>query len=451
MTCTQAVLLKTKAADGTYQAQGDHLVIPLKQQEDIKQTFLSRWYCNLRGIQSHHSIVRSCKYLNCKCCFGIFIWYLCNLIKTHWNTARAMFTTPHSSVLLHHAMASCPPPQLSSARMLLAKHRQLQPVNCLISHQSIYPNKERWRSGTKVVERMGGTQWGVRINERATVRVKRTKSRLQPEFPAPPGLCVSVCVRLLVHVSDILLTIKKGYWSKTTHRKQKGVWTGGRNPPTTFSFVCHGFVCVCVCIYMWLSVPYGQLNRNILEMRNIWSLLIGQFLLPTYVAFFSFQKPMKRKNTSYLFSHAYCSTECCTNCHCPSAKRKSSPSVPWINSTITQNPCSVYRTVLLEPVRETHTSWCQDYSGFVFLWESLFCQAGNGPCRDTWLDEAAVRNVPEQLLSFSCRPYLCIILASLPPLNLLMWSGWGREVCNHLYLGSYCSTHFMCNPPNPRR
>ncbi|TNN58524.1 hypothetical protein EYF80_031246 [Liparis tanakae] len=79
-------------------------------------------------------------------------------------------------------MASCPPPQLRSARMLLAKHRQLQPVNCLIAHQSTSPNKERWRSGTKVVERMGRTQRGVRINERATIG-----SHLSSTHVSPPG------------------------------------------------------------------------------------------------------------------------------------------------------------------------------------------------------------------------------------------------------------------------
>lgn len=107
------------------------------------------------------------------CCFWAVSWYLCNLIKVHWSTAGAMFTTPHStSLLLHHVLASCPcpPPQLSWARMLLAKHSQLQPVNCLISHQSIYPNKERWRSGTKVEEQR------VRINGSAAMSVKQANA-----------------------------------------------------------------------------------------------------------------------------------------------------------------------------------------------------------------------------------------------------------------------------------
>lgn len=54
------------------------------------------------------------------------------------------------------------------------------------------------------------------------------------------------------------------------------------------------FVMCFVCVNTILSVPHGQLNGNIFKMRNIWGFLIGQFLLPTYVAFFHSKKKKKR-------------------------------------------------------------------------------------------------------------------------------------------------------------
>lgn len=65
-------------------------------------------------------------------------------------------------------------------------------------------------------------------------------------------------------------------------------------------------------------------------MRNIWSFLIGQFLLPTCVAFFHSKNQWKGGKKCYLVTHAYCSTECCTNCHCPSARSKTALLFPGL-------------------------------------------------------------------------------------------------------------------------
>lgn len=50
------------------------------------------------------------------------------------------------------------------------------------------------------------------------------------------------------------------------------------------------FVMCLVCRNAIHLVPLGQLNENIFKMRNIWSFLIVQFLLPTCVGFFSHSK-----------------------------------------------------------------------------------------------------------------------------------------------------------------
>lgn len=88
------------------------------------------------------------------------------------------------------------------------------------------------------------------------------------------------------------------------------------------------FVMCFVCVNVILSVP-PSLNGNIFKMRNIWGFLIGQFLLPTYVAFFHSKNQWKKKK-SYLYRHAYCSTECCTNCHCPSVRSKTALLFPGL-------------------------------------------------------------------------------------------------------------------------
>lgn len=76
-----------------------------------------------------------------------------------------------------------------------------------------------------------------------------------------------------------------------------------------------------MCINVILLVPHGRLNGNIFKMRNIWWLLIGQFLLPMHVAFcFSFKKPMEIKQMLSL--HTCILQQCCTNCHCPLVRSK---------------------------------------------------------------------------------------------------------------------------------
>lgn len=78
-----------------------------------------------------------------------------------------------------------------------------------------------------------------------------------------------------------------------------------------------------------VQFPHGQLNGNIFKMRNIWSFLIGQFLLSTCVVFFILKTSEKEKKY-YLVKHAYCRTECCTNCHCPSTRSKTALLFPGL-------------------------------------------------------------------------------------------------------------------------
>lgn len=46
--------------------------------------------------------------------------------------------------------------------------------------------------------------------------------------------------------------------------------------------------------------------------------------------------------------------------------------------------------------------------------------------------------------------YIRGFLASPEP-AVFMRGGSGKEGCNHAYLGSYCSTHVVCNLPDPQR
>lgn len=127
--------------------------------------------------------------------------------------------------------------------MLLAKHSQLQPVNCLISHQSISPNKERYRAVK--------TQWRVRVNERAGKDREQAKAGLRffAELQATGLFGVSTNISYLTQkgrLSDRLLIrshIELYYFA---------VLIAG----------CSHTFCVYVC--------ESQLNGNILKIRTIW-------------------------------------------------------------------------------------------------------------------------------------------------------------------------------------
>ncbi len=160
-------------------------------------------------------------------------------------------------------------------------------------------------------------------------------------------------------------------------------------------------------------------------MRDIWSFLISQLLLPTCVAFFFIQKNQWMGGKKMLsFPSCILQHTMLHKLSLSFRKEQNSPSVPWINSTITEDPCSVYSTVLLNPVCESHTCWCEDFSEFVFLWEYLFCRAGNGPHHGTCLVEGALRNVP-YLLSYCVSLDLHIILVSrlFSPCTNVRWLG----------------------------
>ena len=150
-------------------------------------------------------------------------------------------------------------------------------------------------------EQTGGQRWA-RNRQREVTAFCRV-------FPAPPKLlsvCVCVCVCAHVPSDELLFELVKRILIAGDTQKKDGRTGWGWNyqaaaskhPPTLFFFFfstdwlppstlrsAH-VMCMRVCTNVILSVPHGQLNGNIFKMRNIWSLLIGQFLLPLCAAFF---------------------------------------------------------------------------------------------------------------------------------------------------------------------
>lgn len=175
--------------------------------------------------------------------------------------------------------------------MLLAKHSQLQPVNCLISRQSISPNKERWRSGTKVVEQR------VRINGRAAMSVKQARTGYSLWVSSTTGQVCLFAYRwdnlLFEVVKMILIQDNTERWtdslglasSVAAHIYQQycmtRIFTVWLLPDTLLALIV-------MCVMCDSFSPSWTIKWEHFQMGNIWSSLIGQFLLPTCVAFFLF-------------------------------------------------------------------------------------------------------------------------------------------------------------------
>lgn len=117
-----------------------------------------------------------------------------------------------------------------------------------------------------------------------------------------------------------------------------------------------------------------------------------------------------------LVRHAYCTTECCTNCHCPSTRSKTALLFPGLIASLQRIH-----------VQYTALYWIQSV-GYIFLGvETLvnlyFC--GNicfakqviAHTEVTWVVEASVRNLP-YFLPHYISLYLCIIAAFFPLLTL---------------------------------
>lgn len=231
--------------------------------------------------------------------------------------------------------------------MLLAKHSQLQPVNCLISHQSISPNKVRCRSGASG----GGCEHsgGARANGRAAMSEEQAEAgySLSPSYPAPPRLLsVWVCVCARVPPDNLLFeTVERIRIEGDT--QEKGGRTGwgwhyqaaaSKHQPTMFFYrlttarhtlLAHHVVCV----YKRDSFsPSRTIKWEHFQNEKHMEPFNWPISLATVWGFFSIQKTNERdkKKKSYLVRHAYCSTECCTNCHCPSARSRTALLFPGL-------------------------------------------------------------------------------------------------------------------------
>lgn len=155
--------------------------------------------------------------------------------------------------------------------MLLAKHTQLQPVNCLISHQSISPNKERWRAVK--------TQWRVRVNERVPKEKKQAKAVVGFSTERQGMHLFGVCTTTsyLTQAVDGLLLGRRLqlYHFTVTLIAGYSMW---------------GFVLLCM--YVNLS-PSWTTKWEHFENENHMGFLIDQFLLPAHVALFHSENQWK--------------------------------------------------------------------------------------------------------------------------------------------------------------
>lgn len=165
--------------------------------------------------------------------------------------------------------------------------------------------------------------------------------------------------------------------------------------------------------------------------------------------FFPSRNQWKGKKKCYLVRHGYGRTECCTNCHCLSARIKTALLFPG----------------LIAPFHRIHVKYTVLYFWIQWVRYWLLCvktlvnflgnicfskQAITYTEFHDWLKLNWEYNIP--LLSLRLFITVCNVdfLAS-PDHALIIQDGWGEEDYNNSYLGSYCSTHVMCNLPDPQR
>lgn len=140
---------------------------------------------------------------------------------------------------------------------------------------------------------------------------------------------------------------------------------------------------------------------------------------------------MKREKC-YLVRHAYCSTEC----HCPCVQSKTGLLLSGLIAPLDRiSALCIALYFWMQPER------CIFFSVDTCV-NLYFC--GN---------ICFAKQVMAQIYHTVAHLFLVYIqscCAASADLELMMQDGWGEEDCNNSHLGSYCSTHVMCNLPDPR-
>lgn len=199
------------------------------------------------------------------------------VLANEWKIrAEKKLSMPYSTPCL----GPLPPPLFSLSHMLLAKHSQLQAVNCLISPPSISPNKDRWRSGTKVMEQGGWVN-----NREGQGWVGETGRGIQ-----------QLCLSSTTGLQSVVVWMGRNGWNVLKILNYGP--SSSAAPPTSLQSTyssCLYVKTLCWVVsltsslmfecdsFFFFFVPHGQLNEHIFKMTNIWSFLIGQFFLPTCV------------------------------------------------------------------------------------------------------------------------------------------------------------------------
>lgn len=169
-----------------------------------------------------------------------------------------------------------------------------------------------------------------------------------------------------------------------------------------------------LCINVILSVPSWTIkwehfqNEKHMELFN-WPISLA------YVCGFFHSKNQWKGKKCYLVRHAYCRTECCTNCHCPSTRSKT----------------ALLFLRLIAPLQRIHVQytplyfWIQSVRYILHDVETLVHFCGN-ICfakqvafteGHDWLKLQWAFTI-QYLLCHYFYLYLCKILAFLPPLTL---------------------------------
>lgn len=147
----------------------------------------------------------------------------------------------------------------------------------------------------------------------------------------------------------------------------------------------------------------------------------------------------KEKKNCYLVRHAYCSTERCTHFHCPSVRSKTALLFPG----------------LIAPLLRIHVQYTRPFFRILSGRYTLFSVDILVNLCISWKFYYA----KPVMLHIKAHPWLKLIRRSSPclfrgvfacpnPYTLSPESA-GRD-CNNSHLGSYCSTHVLCNLPDPQ-
>lgn len=135
-------------------------------------------------------------------------------------------------------------------------------------------------------------------------------------------------------------------------------------------------------------------------------------------------------------------------------KEWNNPSVPGINGAITEDSCSVHGHEHPDPASEMHVGikisvnlfpWEYRFNSFFFFFLTSVGALYN------W--QTCQRNAacPLFLLFHESSTYMYADPLLSPDPSPIKWDGWGVKDWNGSYLGSYCSTHVVCNLSDPQR